>query len=255
MTTIQDILNFTETFAPLSLAMDFDNCGLLVGNETQPVLNVLVALDITQDTVQEAEDLHADLIISHHPVIFSPLKKLKTDSIPYLLAQKSIAALCLHTNLDLSEKFGVNTCLAKALQLKNIKCYMNPQQEECLVTGELDEEIAPWEFADLVKRSLNCGGVRYTQRNGTVKKAALSSGAGGDSIYLAHKLQAQAFVTGEIKHHQLLDAKQYNITAVDAGHFSTENIVVAPLVKKLQENFPTVHFFQSTSCTDPVKYL
>lgn len=254
MTTIQDIIDYTETFAPLSLAMDFDNCGLLVGNKKQRVLNALVTLDITPAAVNEAVKLHADLIISHHPVIFSPIKTLNTGSVPYLLAEKGIAALCLHTNLDLSEKFGVNTCLAEALQLKNTECHMHPQQEECLLTGELTEAMSSESFAGFVKAVLNCG-VRYTQRDGAIQKVAVSSGAGGDSIYAAHKLEAQALVTGEIKHHQLLDAKEFNITVVDAGHFSTENVVVAPLTEKLQKKFADVQFFPSKSSTNPVNYL
>ena len=98
--------------------MSFDNAGLIVGDKCTAVSRVLVALDITEDVVNEAERLGCELIISHHPVIFAPIKRLSPSSVPYLLAQKGISAVCMHTNLDLGEKFGVNICLADALGVK-----------------------------------------------------------------------------------------------------------------------------------------
>lgn len=100
MTTIKDILEFFEEFAPVDTAMDFDNCGLLIGSKNKPVSRVLVALDITNEVVDEADRLGAELIISHHPVIFNAIKKLDSSSVPYRLAEKNISAVCMHTNLD-----------------------------------------------------------------------------------------------------------------------------------------------------------
>ncbi len=105
MTTIKDILDF---------AMDFDNCGLLVGDKGTPVTKALVTLDITADVVSEAETMGCELIISHHPVIFQPIKRMNTRSVPYLLARSGIAAVCMHTNLDLSEE-AKNSALTAAL--------------------------------------------------------------------------------------------------------------------------------------------
>ena len=116
---IADILNFFEEFAPVATAMDFDNCGLLVGDKNTEVHKVLLALDITADVVAEAESLACDLIISHHPIIFSPLKKLSASSVVYQLSAKGISAVCMHTNLDLSQEFGVNICLARAVGVEN----------------------------------------------------------------------------------------------------------------------------------------
>lgn len=104
MKTINDILNFFEEFAPCATQMSFDNAGLIVGDKCTAVSRVLVALDITEDVVNEAESLGCELIISHHPVIFAPIKRLSPSSVPYLLAQKGISAVCMHTNLDLGEK-------------------------------------------------------------------------------------------------------------------------------------------------------
>ena len=112
MITIRDIMDFTESFAPLSTAADFDNCGLLVGSPLTSVSKVLLALDITPEVISEAADMGAELILSHHPVIFNPLRSLDTSSPAYLLASNGVAALCLHTNLDIAatklrEKFSL----------------------------------------------------------------------------------------------------------------------------------------------------
>ena len=120
MTTINEILDFFEGFAPTDSAMDFDNVGLLVGDKNTKVTKALVSLDITGEVVSEAEKLGCELIVSHHPVIFNPIKRLDTTSAPYLLAKYGVSALCMHTNLDLSESFGVNLCLANAIGVKNL---------------------------------------------------------------------------------------------------------------------------------------
>ena len=167
MKTINDILNFFEEFAPCATQMSFDNAGLIVGDKCTAVSRVLVALDITEDVVNEAESLGCELIISHHPVIFAPIKRLSPSSVPYLLAQKGISAVCMHTNLDLGEKFGVNICLADALGVKNP---VLSELGECMFTGELESETDIHDFAKLAKKNLNCKGLRYTDIKDRVKR-------------------------------------------------------------------------------------
>ncbi len=255
MNTIKDILNYSETFAPLNSAMEFDNVGLLVGDENTSVSKVIVCLDITKQVVNEAAKKNAQLIISHHPVIFNGIKHISQNDIPYLLIKNNLSALCLHTNLDLSTKFGVNTCLANTLELKNIEYFMDKDKEICLALGELKSPLSEFDFASFVKQKLNCKGLRYTELNNIVSKVALSSGAGGSEIYLAKSKGADIIVTGEIKHNQILDANNMNLSVIDAGHFKTENVVVLPLVKMLSENFPETVFEASNTCTDLINYL
>lgn len=255
MNTIKEILDFTETFAPLNTAMDFDNAGLLIGNENTSVSKVIVCLDITKQVVEEASEKNAQLIISHHPVIFNGLKHISQNDIPYLLIQNSLSALCLHTNLDLSTEFGVNTCLANALELKNIQYFMNKDKEICLALGELKKPLSEVDFANLVKDKLKCKGLRYTELKKTVKNVAVSSGAGGSEIYFAKSKGADVLVTGEIKHNQILDANNMDLSIVDAGHFKTEDVVISPLVKKLSEKFPETDFEVSDTCSDFINYL
>ena len=254
--TVQAIYEYMDKKAPFATAFGYDNVGLLVGSGQAAVSSVLLALDITPEVVAEAKQLGAELIISHHPVIFEPLRALTEQQVPYLLAQSGIAAICAHTNLDLAEG-GVNTCLANALglqQVRGLKAYGNTALWEGRI-GELPRTYSAAEFAAYVKTALSCGGLKYTDSKCPVRTVALCGGAGADLLEDAVAAGADAFVTSDTKHHQLLLANQLGMTLVDAGHFNTENVVVEPLAQKLQEQFPTVRFQKSAVLADPVQYL
>lgn len=248
---IKTVIDYFEGFAPLDTAMSFDNVGLLVGSPETEVGTVLVALDITPEVVEEAEAIGAGLIVSHHPVIFDPLKSIADDSVVYRLIKKNIAALCMHTNLDLSPDFGVNTCLADSVGLKNYGFV----EGECLLIGELDEQMTNRAFAEKVKTALGCDGLRYTLPDKRVRKIALCSGSGGDLVELAEENGADALLTGEIKHHYILEANMLGLAVIDAGHFKTENVVAAPLCDRLKREFPELNVVTSERCTDGIHYL
>lgn len=251
MTTIKDIINYFESFAPVSSAMDFDNVGLLVGDKETEITKVLVALDITSDVVLEAEKLGCELIISHHPVIFAPLKKLNSKNVPYMLISKGISALCMHTNLDLGEIFGVNICLANALGVKNP---VKSELGECLFIGELENETDMTDFVLEAKKALDCNGLRYTDSKKTVKKIAVSSGSGGCEIFNAVSEGADVLVVGEIKHHEINFANEAGINIIDAGHFKSEDVVISPLIKHLSTEFPNIIFTKSKAYSDKIKF-
>lgn len=244
MTTIRQIESFCRAAAPYDLADDWDNIGLLIGDESAPADMVLLALDITAATAREARNLGAQLIISHHPVIFDPMRSLHPSSIPYLLAQYGIAALCLHTNLDRAEQ-GVNTCLAAALGLTDTTLY----PEDYLVVGKPVSEMPADNFAALIKDRLGSPDVRYT--SGRVCTVAVSSGGGGEGVELSARYGFDAFVTGELKHHHYLYALDHGIAAFDAGHFSTEDVVIRPLRDRLASAFPETEFVVSRACRCP----
>lgn len=247
MTKVSDILNFTETFAPLESAADFDNSGLLVGSGDTPVTKVLLALDITCEVIDEAKEIGAELIISHHPVIFHPLKALAKDSVPYLLANSSLTALCLHTNLDIAKDCGVNVCLAKALSLSDSKLY----QEEFLLTGNLPKAMSIKEFAEYTKEALNATAVLFTESHREIKTVAVCSGAGADYYHLAKEKGADVFLTGEARHHEYLEAAACDIPLVTAGRFATEDVVIKPLCEKLAAKFPEITFAVSQKIKNP----
>ena len=244
MTKVREIYEFMDSFAPFGSALDFDNVGLLVGGGEREVEKALVALDITHQVVAQAIAFGAQLIVSHHPVIFHPLKSLRPNEVPYLLAKAEIAAICAHTNLDLSEEFGVNRCLAETIGIDNLRG-MDRLPESGVpqwFLGELPRKLSAEAFAALVREKLSAGSVRYTNGGGTVKTVGLLSGAGGDFLENASKAGADAFLSGEIGHHEFLLADALGIAAVEAGHFDTEIVVVKPLCEKLAARFPNVTF-------------
>ena len=252
MATIKDILDYFEGFAPVSTAMDFDNVGLLAGDKNTEVTSALLALDITPEVVGEAAALGCELIISHHPVIFQPIKRLDPESAAYKLAKYGIAAVCMHTNLDLSETFGVNTCLADALGVEKLR---RSVIGECLFIGELPRETEMLSFAKHAKAALDCRGLRYTAVKDRVKTVAVASGSGGSEIFAAAAENADVLVCGEIKHHEINAANGLGVNIIDAGHFKSENVVILPLKNRLADRFSDITFTVSKSYDDKVNYL
>ena len=255
MRTVEEIYNWLDKLAPFRSAMDFDNSGLLAGSPVQQVSKALLSLDITREVVEEAASVGAELILSHHPVIFDPLRRISEKDPAYWLARYGIAAICAHTNLDMAP-FGVNTCLAERLGLVNVRGegILPETGAPSFFLGELPEELPPEAFAALVKESLSAGSVQYTRGNEKIRLVGLCSGAGGDEAQAAFALGAEAFVTGEVKHHQFIAAKALEKTLVAAGHFATEDVVTEPLKARLQADFPDIWFVKSKSFTDPVCY-
>lgn len=254
MTTVSEIYKFIDKIAPFNTAMDFDNVGLLVESSEKEVKNVILSLDITPSTIRQAKDLGSQLIISHHPVIFKPLKRLDHNDIAFLLAKENISAICAHTNLDMA-KGGVNDCLAERLELKNIRALDFYNNIPCALIGDLPEILSPFDFANFVKNVLNCNGLRILEGKNPIKNVGICSGAGGASLLSAIKVGADAFLTGEIKHHEILAANQYGISLIEAGHFHTENVVMKPLAKRLRNSFPNVNFYVSEEISDGIRYL
>lgn len=245
---LHDIILFADRLAPFDTAEEWDNVGLLVGSDDTDISRVLLSLDVTPAVVQEAKKLGAQLIVSHHPVIFSPLLALRPDTAEYLLAKYDIAALCLHTNLDRADQ-GVNTALAAALGLDNTVFF----SQDFLLIGEPERSCSAEDFAAFVKERLRAPSVRFTE--GKVSRVAISSGGGGEGVELWEKYGFDAFVTGELKHHQYLYAVQHGIAAFDAGHFPTEDVVIAPLKELFDERFPEIEFIVSKTSVCPYQAI
>ena len=256
MSNVSMIYGKLNSLAPFATQESWDNSGLLVGDPGAEVKTALVVLDITAEAVREAREIGAELIISHHPVIFHPLKKVESGSVVWELAQAGISAICAHTNLDMAQG-GVNTCLAERLQLKNVRMlkeYEHSGLPEGLI-GETGHPYTPEEFAAFVKDVLGCDGLKYVNGGKTITTVGLCGGAGADLTPDAAAQGAQAMVTADTKHNQLLDAEDIGITLVDAGHFFTEDVVVAPLMERLQNRFPEVKMAKSVRAHSPARFL
>lgn len=244
--TVKTIYDFINSLAPFATAEEWDNPGLLVGNPRQEVGRVLVALDATDGALDTARAVGADLIITHHPVIFAPLKRLSADSIPYRLAQEGIALVAAHTNLDKAQG-GVNDTLAAVLGLTDVTV----AEDGYTRIGTLPVEMTAKEFATHVAKHLDTA-VRYAG-DGSVRTVAVCGGGGGDFIGDCIGL-ADAYVTGEVKHHEWL-ATANSINVIEAGHYATEVPVVDTLARWLEEAFPalTVTVYRDGNPYDVVK--
>lgn len=230
MTTIRDITSFLHKKAPFETAEDWDNSGLLVGDSEAPVHTVYLSLDITDETVSGAVDAGAQLMISHHPVIFDPLKSLPSDSTVYRLAREGIAALCVHTNLDKCAG-GVNDVLAKTIGLVDVTV----SEDGMSRIGRLENAMTATEFANCVSARLRTA-VRAKLGTTEVRTVALCGGAGAELVLPLLK-EADAAVTSELKHHEWLGIDACK-TVIDGGHFETETGVMAVVAAWLREEFP-----------------
>ncbi len=247
MATVREVYQYLDSLAPFSLQMSFDNSGLLVGRSEHPVTKILLALDITEEVVAEAAARGAELIVSHHPVLFHPAKNL-TDGSPtgrrlLALIENGIAAVCAHTNLDVAAG-GVNDVLAHKLGLTGIEM-IHPEGLTPDGTpyglgrmGYVAEEQAPAQFAVFVKAALGSAGVRCADAGRPVRKVAVVGGAGVDMAEHALAQGCDTLVTSDVRYHEFLDVRDQGLNLMDAGHFPTENLVCSVLADWLRKGFP-----------------
>ncbi len=238
MTTVRDIYEFLDTVCPFSLAEEWDNPGLNVGYATRRVHKVLVALDLTMDTIFTARELECDLILTHHPLIFDPIKQINGDSAEgrriLALAANNIAHIACHTNLDAAEG-GVNDVLAGICALKEVAPLGGLGR-----VGYTQTTLPA--LIETLKEKLNAP-IAAVYCNDQVERVAFVGGAGGSFLEEPDLLQAgDTFITGEAKHHQLLIARERGINLLVAGHYETEYPVLEPLTEKLRAAFPQVEF-------------
>ena len=246
MNTVQQIYEVIQKKAPVQYQLGFDNAGFLVGRRNAPVDRVLIALDITRDVVDEAVELGAQLIVSHHPVIWEGVKQL-TDvtsggDLLLTMAEHGIAAICAHTNLDAVAE-GVNDALA---------CKLGLTQVEQLSQDGVDEQGNPYgigrigqvdaqsveTFAALVKERLGAACVRVVDSGKPAHRVAVGGGSCGSMLGDVLAAGCDTFVTADVKYDVFLAAKAQGLNLLDAGHYPTENVVCPVLEGWLKEAFP-----------------
>lgn len=217
--------------------MGFDNSGFLFGRETASVTKALLALDVTSAVVDEAIELGAELILSHHPLIFSPLKSV-TDEKLLRLAQHQIGVISMHTNLDIAQG-GVNDALMAAL---GAEVQGGLDEYGCGRVGKLEKAMPMEEFLPFCKAVLKTAGLRYYDSGRQVSQLAVMGGSGGDSLETAYRLGCDSYLTADIKYHQFLEAQELGINLIDGDHFCTENLVIPVLAQRLRAAFPEMEF-------------
>lgn len=237
--TVSDIYKFLDVFFPFPTACEWDNSGLLIGDKNATVTKAIIALDCTEDVLTEAETTGAELIITHHPVIFPDVNSVLSDSIVHRLIKNGTSVISAHTNLDKAER-GVNYCLAKHLGLHSVFS-IEATDGFSIRCGELDTSFTPDEFVKYVGEKL---GIipRFCAGDRKVKRVAVCGGSGGDFFGDAIRTGADAYVTADIKHHIFLEAANRGITLIDGGHFNTEDTVIEPLKNLLSSHFHEITF-------------
>ena len=242
--TVGAIFEALNQLAPVETALDFDNVGLLVGAKETEAAAVLVALDITAAVVEEAVQSGANLIVSHHPIIFSPLRAVESESIVGKLLKHDISAICMHTNLD-AAKGGVNDALANLLGLSDV---IIPEEDPLMRIGTVPTCTMP-EFLGLVCEKLDLPTVKY-RGEGKVSKVGLCGGSACEGAALAYSLGCDTYITGEVKHHiWLIDGGNL----IEGGHFATENPICEALASYLKREFPSVSVAKANR--DPASYF
>lgn len=231
--TVQDIVNILEEHAPFATAEDWDNSGLLVGDAAAPVTKVIVALDATDAVIDLAIHEQAELIVTHHPVIFDPLTALPADSTVYRLAQAGIAVISAHTNADKAVG-GVNDCLCEALGLS----HTTVTPDGLCRIGTLPANMSAAVFADYVAQCL-CTAVRLKAGTDEIRTVAVCGGAGADLVIPLLR-EVDAAVTGEVKHHEWLSVPSAK-TLADGGHYATEVLVVDRMADWIQTACSTLN--------------
>lgn len=240
--TLSKVIALLKELAPVELAENWDNVGLMLGRFNQEVHKILIALDITEEVVQQAVANKVDLIVTHHPLIFKPCKRLTDQQwrqeLILTLAENHIAVYSAHTNLD-AVSGGVNDALAKALELEDYEIL-----DENSHIGRIGrvEDTSVEQFAAKVKKALGADYVVLGNAGKGVSCVAVCGGAGADFIQLALEKGADTLVTGDIKYHEAQEAIFSGLNIIDAGHQATERLVLESLADRLSLHFTELNW-------------
>ncbi|MDN0062386.1 Nif3-like dinuclear metal center hexameric protein [Mediterraneibacter glycyrrhizinilyticus] len=243
----KEIMQVIEAAYPRSAALDFDNVGLLAGRAGKEVNRVYLALDATDAVIDRAIEAGADMLITHHPLIFSPMKRVTDEDFigrrVVKLIQSDIAYYAMHTNYDV---LGMATLSEKILGIKNsqvldVTMCEDGNEEGIGRVGDLEKPMTLEECCVYVKHKLKLGSLKvFGDMNGTVSRLAVSPGSGKSAVAPAIAKGADVLVTGDIGHHDGLDAVEQGLAVIDAGHYGTEYIFIDDMKHFLEDKLPVL---------------
>ena len=254
---IREIIDALERFAPLPLQDDYDNSGLQVGTTETEVSGVLLCLDVTRQVVDEAIRNGCNLIISHHPLLFRPLKKLTDDNIGNIVMDAVRAGLTIyasHTNLDNASR-GVNMRIASILGLTGVKALdEHPDGNGAGIIGLFKEPLTEHQLLALIKDKFGVACIRHNGELGRkISRMAVCGGAGAFLTEKAVEEGADAFMTGEIGYHRFFGYDGV-IKLIETGHFESEQFTVNLIADILNESFPGLNVIKTRIKTNPINY-
>ena len=247
MTTVKDILKYIETVAPPHMKESWDNVGLNCGHSDREVKKILVALDPFTHVCKEAKEWGADLLVTHHALLWKPgfiTDRDEQGRNTLFLIENGIAHINAHTNLDCAPG-GVNDVLARVLGLTDVQV-LNPVGTDgngepygLIRMGTVIEQPLS-RFLTTVKTALGCDGLRYADAGKAVRKVAVGGGSCSGALWDVAKAGCDTFVTSDIRYNSFHDAVTAGVNLIDAGHFHTENPVVSVLAEKIAAAFPEI---------------
>ena len=245
-----EIIRLCRELAPEELACDWDNPGLLAGRSDREVEKILLAVDVTDEVINQAAEWGADMIISHHPLIFRGIKKVNdTDFVGrriLRLIQKDISCYAMHTNFDaapgcMADRAAEMLGLSDTKVLEVLGSLADGKPYGIGLSGSLAEEMTLMELARRVKETFNIPHVSVFGDLDSGKKlkcAAICPGSGGSEIELVLGTGAEVYITGDISHHEGLDAAERGLAVIDAGHYGIEHIFMPIMEKYLGKVLP-----------------
>ena len=256
---VKDIVAMLEAEVPLTWQESYDNAGLAVGSPEAEVEKVLLALDITEEVVDEAISEGAQMVVSHHPIIFRPIKRLADENRQQRTIAKAIrhgvALYAAHTNLDSAPTKGISHHLAGLLGVQ-VDGVLEPGADEGVgigVVGNLSQAMPTEEFLGHIKDVLGVEALRHsTVRVESVQRVAICSGSGGSLVEVAEKSGADVYISADFKYHDFVDADR--MVLVDVGHFESEICAIEILFDILSKKITTFALRKSACAENPVKY-
>ena len=256
---VKDIIKVIEDFAPLSIQEGWDNSGLCIGSPEDEVSGILLALDCTPELVDEAVACGADMIVTHHPLIFSGLKKITPQTKVGLAVMKAISAginiYAAHTSAD-KVLCGVSGDMARRLGLTDVAILQQDGEGTGLgVVGNLPDPMTSMQAVELVKKSFGLKMMKTSKPlDGMISRVAMCGGSGGSLINEARKSGAQLYISGDISYHNFFT--EDGIMIMDIGHYESEIGIVEILFALLKKNFPTfaVRITQNLN-SNPIYYF
>ena len=248
-----DVMELLESLSPVSLAEEWDNVGLLLGRKDKTIHKVMLAVDATDDVVQQAVLQGIDMLITHHPLLFSPIKRITDDDFIgrrlIKLIKNDICYYAMHTNFDV---MGMADAAADMLNLHNCEVLEVTYEDELSKEGigrigKLPHEMSVKECAQYCKTVFDIRSVRiYGEEDALVETVAIVPGAGKDYIKNALSGQADLFITGDIGHHDGLDAMEQGLSIIDAGHYGIEKLFVTYMEEFFENQMPELHVVKAS---------
>ena len=255
----RDIMKVIETTYPKHAALEWDNVGLLVGRTEKEVSKIYVALDATDEVIDAAIALEADMLITHHPLLFSPLKKITDEHFignrVVKLLQHDISYYAMHTNYDVLGMAKLSGAILGLNDMEVLEVTDTANMEGIGRVGFLPKEMSLQECCTLVKDRFQLQNVKvFGDVNQMVKRVAISPGSGKGMADVALDKHAEVLVTGDISHHEGIDAVAQGIAIIDAGHYGLEHIFVEDMVQYLNKHFSDLEI-QKTENVHPFQVI